>query len=247
MFITNRIVFSVGGIFKEIGNGLERFGMRIQGNFACTEQLSRHRRVVRIGTYTPKIGTGTFIAPNACVIANVELGDNSSVWYGAVVRGDVNTIKIGKNTSICERTSVHVSRSDNIRTGSPCLIGDNVTIGQACVIHGCTIGDNSLIEEGVTLLDGVQVSSGSIVAAGSVVLGGTVIPAGEKWGGAPAKSLGKLTDADVTRIKDTAANYLELAVKHDENHMLTPYEHMRNEYDARSGVGREEHNPEKYF
>lgn len=137
---------------------------------------------------SPVIGEGTFIAPTAAVIGDVVIGNNSSVWYSAVVRGDVNKIIIGDNVSIQDGCCLHTSGGD-----AYVEIGSNVTIGHNATLHGCKIRDNVLIGMGSTLLDNAIVESGSIVAAGALVLAKTHIPAGELWGGVPAKFLKKLT------------------------------------------------------
>lgn len=136
----------------------------------------------------PIIGEGTFVAPTAAVIGNVVIGNNSSVWYSAVVRGDVNKIIIGDNVSIQDGCCLHTSGGD-----AYVEIGSNVTVGHNATLHGCKIRDNVLIGMGSTLLDNAIVESGSIVAAGALVLAKTHIPTGELWGGVPAKFLKKLT------------------------------------------------------
>ena len=136
----------------------------------------------------PIIGEGTFVAPTAAVIGNVVIGNNSSVWYSAVVRGDVNNIIIGDNVSIQDGCCLHTSGGD-----AYVEIGSNVTVGHNATLHGCKIRDNVLIGMGSTLLDNAIVESGSIVAAGALVLAKTHIPSGELWGGVPAKFLKKLT------------------------------------------------------
>ena len=136
----------------------------------------------------PIIGEGTFVAPTAAVIGNVVIGNNSSVWYSAVVRGDVNKIIIGNNVSIQDGCCLHTSGGD-----AYVEVGSNVTVGHNATLHGCKIRDNVLIGMGSTLLDNAIVESGSIVAAGALVLAKTHIPAGELWGGVPAKFLKKLT------------------------------------------------------
>lgn len=148
-----------------------------------------------INGITPQIGTGTFIAPTAAVIGDVIIGEASSVWYNAVIRGDVNKIRIGSNVSIQDGCCLHTSGGD-----AYIEIGSNVTVGHNATLHGCKIYSDVLIGMGSTLLDNVIVESGSVVAAGALVLSKTHIPQGELWGGVPAKFIKKLTPELSERI-----------------------------------------------
>lgn len=132
--------------------------------------------------HEPKFGKDVFLAENATVIGDVEMGDDCSVWFSAVIRGDVAPIRIGRGSNVQDCACIH-----GTPVTGPVNIGDNVTIGHICNIHGCTIHDNALIGMGSTLLDGCEVGEGAIVAAHALVLGGTKIGAGELWGGVPAK------------------------------------------------------------
>lgn len=143
----------------------------------------------------PKIGKGTFVAETAAVIGDVVIGDGSSVWYSAVIRGDVNKIRIGDRVSIQDCSCLHCSEDDAFIE-----IGNDVTVGHNVCLHGCKIEDNALIGMGSTVLDNAHICSGSIVAAGALVLGKTVIGPGELWGGVPAKFIKKLTQSDIDRI-----------------------------------------------
>lgn len=144
---------------------------------------------------SPKIGRGTFVAPTAAVIGDVVIGEESSVWYSAVIRGDVNKIRIGDRVSIQDCTCLHCSEDD-----AYIVIGNDVTVGHNVCLHGCRIEDHVLIGMGATVLDNAYVSEGSVVAAGALVLGKTRIGPGELWGGVPAKFIKKLSDADIERI-----------------------------------------------
>ncbi len=144
---------------------------------------------------SPKIGRGTFVALTAAVIGDVVIGEESSVWYSAVVRGDVNKIRIGSRVSIQDCTCLHCSEAE-----AYIQIGDDVTVGHNVCLHGCKIEERVLIGMGATVLDNARISTGSVVAAGALVLAGTVIPSGELWGGVPARFIKKLTEADIERI-----------------------------------------------
>ena len=145
--------------------------------------------------FEPRIGEGTFVAPTAAVIGDVVIGRESSVWYSAVVRGDVNRIRIGDRVSIQDCTCLHCAEGE-----AYIVIGNDVTVGHNVCLHGCKIDDNVLIGMGATVLDNVHVASGSIVAAGALVLAGTQIGEHELWGGVPAKLIRRLTEDDVERI-----------------------------------------------
>jgi carbonic anhydrase/acetyltransferase-like protein (isoleucine patch superfamily) len=132
----------------------------------------------------PKWGRDCYFSENATIVGDVTMGDECSVWFNAVVRGDVAPITIGNCTNIQDGSCVHVT----FDTG-PTHIGNYVTIGHNVTVHACTIHDHALIGMGSTLLDGCEVGEGSIVAAGALVLQNTKIPAGEIWGGVPAKYL----------------------------------------------------------
>ncbi|MCQ2152785.1 MAG: gamma carbonic anhydrase family protein, partial [Bacteroidales bacterium] len=115
----------------------------------------------------PKIGKNCFIAENAAIIGDVEIGDDCSIWYGAVLRGDVNSIRLGNRVNVQDNASIHTTYKTSVS-----ILGDDVSVGHNAVIHGATIGAGSLIGMGSVVLDNVEIAPGSIVAAGAVVLGG---------------------------------------------------------------------------
>ncbi len=156
----------------------------------------------------PKIGEGTFVAPTAAVIGDVEIGTGCSVWYSAVIRGDVNKIRIGNRVSVQDGCCLHTSGGD-----AYIEIGDNVTIGHNATLHGCKIGSDVLIGMGSTVLDNAVVSSGSVVAAGALVLSRTVIPEGELWGGVPAKFIKKLSPELSEKIIKTGPEHYDYWTK----------------------------------
>lgn len=150
----------------------------------------------------PKIDPEAFIFKTADVIGDVTLGAESSVWFGAVVRGDVNTIKIGKKTNIQDNATIHVTTALY-----PTFIGDGVTVGHNAVIHGSLIDDNVLIGMGAVVLDGCKIGKNSIIAANSVLLGGTEIPEGVLVAGNPAKIKREVTPEEIEGLKKSAQNY----------------------------------------
>lgn len=149
-----------------------------------------------------------FIAPTADLMGDVDLAEDSSVWYQAVLRGDIGPIRIGARSNIQDLTMVHVDE------GIPCIVGADVTVGHRCVLHGCTIEDECLIGMGSVLLNSVRVGSGSIIGAGSVVTEGRDIPPGSLVMGVPAKVV-RPVDKDLrARIRLSADHYVGLARLH---------------------------------
>jgi carbonic anhydrase/acetyltransferase-like protein (isoleucine patch superfamily) len=157
-------------------------------------------------TYKPVIADDAFIAPGAVVIGNVEIGPGSSVWFNAVVRGDVNEIRVGARTNIQDGTVVHVTTE-----GHATYIGADVTVGHNTIIHACTLEDGCLVGMGATLMDGVVVESGAMVAAGALVTFDKRVRRGELWAGSPAKCLRELTQDELDHMTWSARNYAALA------------------------------------
>ena len=138
-------------------------------------------RLLRFWGQSPKVPASAYIAQGAVVIGDVTLGAESSVWFGAVLRGDINRIEVGKGSNIQDNAVVHLA--DDF----PCLIGDFVTVGHSAILHACTVEDECLIGMGATILDGAVIGAQSIVGAKALVTGGTVIPPGSLVLGSPAK------------------------------------------------------------
>lgn len=151
----------------------------------------------------PVVAPSAFVDESAQVIGDVVIGDESSVWMNVVVRGDVNTIRIGRRTNLQDGTIVHVMRGTH-----PTMIGDEVTIGHGVIIHGCTIHDRVLVGMGAILLNGVEVGSDSIVAAGALLAEGTAVPPRSLVMGSPARVRRALTEAEVASIRTYADNYV---------------------------------------
>lgn len=154
----------------------------------------------------PIVGRGAFLAETCAVIGDVEIGDESSIWYGTVVRGDVMPIRIGARTSIQDNTVIHVT-SDFSGT----IIGNDCTIGHSAIIHACTIEDECLIGMGAIILDGARVGRGSFVGAGALVTPGTDIAPGSFVLGAPARRTRAVSDKEREQIAYGAQHYVELA------------------------------------
>ena len=152
---------------------------------------------------TPRVPASVFIDVSAQVIGDVEIGDESSVWMCAVVRGDVNWIKIGKRSNVQDGTVIHVMTKTH-----PTTIGDSVTIGHGAIVHGCTIEDRCLIGMGAILLNGAHVGTGSIVAAGTLLVEGAKIPPRSLVMGSPGKVRRTLSDEEVLDIQAYADRYV---------------------------------------
>ncbi|OGQ08372.1 MAG: gamma carbonic anhydrase family protein [Deltaproteobacteria bacterium RIFCSPLOWO2_12_FULL_40_28] len=159
---------------------------------------------------SPKIGKGTFIAPNAMVIGDVVLGEDCSVWFGAVIRGDVHSIRIGSKTNIQDLTMVHVTTKESAKP-APIIIGDFVTIGHRVVVHGCQIGNRCLIGMGSIILDNAVIEDDCFIGAGSLVSPGTVIPGKSLALGSPARVKRPLSEEELQFLRASAAHYCELA------------------------------------
>ncbi len=167
--------------------------------------------ILRYKNDFPKIHKSAWIAPSADIIGDVEIGEDSSVWFGCVIRGDVHYIKIGKRTSIQDLTMIHVThyeKEKKLGDGHPTIIGDDVTIAHKVMLHGCIIGNACLIGMSATILDGAEIGDESIVGAGALVTGGKKFPPRSLILGSPAKVVRSLTDREVEKIYENARNYV---------------------------------------
>lgn len=155
----------------------------------------------------PKIHETAFIAENAVVIGDVEIGPKASIWYNCVLRGDVNLIRIGAKSNIQDGTIIHVSREADFAT----IIEEEVTVGHSATIHGCRVERGSLIGIGATILDGAGIGKYSLIAAGSLVTPNTRIPERSFVLGSPARVKRQLTDAEIENIQRFWRNYVKLS------------------------------------
>jgi carbonic anhydrase/acetyltransferase-like protein (isoleucine patch superfamily) len=155
---------------------------------------------------TPQLGQLAFLAENAVIIGDVVVGDESSIWYGVVIRGDVHSIRIGRRSNIQDLVMVHCTFEY-----SPTIIGDDVTVGHGAVVHGCEIKDRCLIGMNAVVLDKAVVGPDVIVAAGAVVLEGSVLEPGYLYGGIPARKLKPLSPAQLEGLKRSANAYVKYA------------------------------------
>ena len=160
--------------------------------------------ILEHNSIAPQIDESVFLAPSACVIGDVQIGEKSSLWFNVLVRGDVNYIRIGKRTNIQDGTVIHVTHKTH-----PTVIGDDVSVGHSVTLHGCTIQDGCLIGIGAIILDGVDVGESSMVAAGSLMTPGTKIPPRSLVMGSPARVRKELTDAECADFHSIAERYIK--------------------------------------
>lgn len=154
----------------------------------------------------PKIDKSVFVAENAVIIGDVEIGEESSVWYNCVVRGDVNDIKIGARANIQDGTVIHVSS-----TTQGTYIGDDVTVGHMALLHACTIGNRAFIGMQACVMDDCIIEDEAMVAAGALVTPGKRVPSQQLWGGRPAKYMRDLTEEEIKFLKFSADRYVKLS------------------------------------
>jgi len=156
----------------------------------------------------PNVPDSCFISPSADIIGDVEIGEESSVWFQVVIRGDVNRIRIGKRTNIQDGAVLHVTRDKLPMVGAPLTIGDDVTVGHRVTLHGCTIKNRVLIGMGAVILDHAEIGDDSIVAAGSLITKEKKFPPRSLIQGAPAKVVRQLTDEEIGMLLASSSNYV---------------------------------------
>ncbi len=157
----------------------------------------------------PRIDAGAWVAPTAIVLGDVEIGAGSSVWFHCVLRGDTNFIRIGARTNIQDGSILHVNRET-----FPCILGDDVTVGHATIVHACVVEDGGFVGMGATVLDGAVIEAGGVLAAGALLPPGKRIGRNELWMGSPAALHRVLGEAERAHFAATAAHYVELAARH---------------------------------
>ena len=168
--------------------------------------------ILPVKKIVPQFGENCYLAENATIVGEVRIGKNCSVWFNAVVRGDVNSIDIGDNTNIQDGAIVHCTYKT-----AKTVIGSNVSIGHNAIVHGCTVKDNVLIGMGAIIMDHAVVESGSIIAAGAVVLENTLVEANSIYAGVPARKVKSVDDKRDYVFERTAQNYIMYADWYREN------------------------------
>ncbi len=167
--------------------------------------------IVTFDSKTPIVGVNSFIAPTAYIIGDVTIGPNATIFYGTVVRGDIQPIIIGEGTNIQEHAMLHTSRKRK-----PLVIGDEVTVGHRAILHGCQLGSRIIVGMGSILLDDAVIEDDCLIGAGSLITSGTVIPAGHLAFGSPAKAVRKLTEEEIAFVKESASHYKRLGIKYQQ-------------------------------
>ena len=164
--------------------------------------------IYQLGEHAPQLHPTAYIADNAQVIGRVHMAEDSSVWFGVVVRGDTDDIRIGRGSNVQDNTVLHTD------DGIELVIGEHVTIGHQCMLHGCTIGDHSLIGIGAIVLNGAKIGRHSIVGAGALVTEGKEFPDGSLIMGSPAKVVKQLSPEQFDRMRYGAVHYAENAARY---------------------------------
>ncbi len=170
------------------------------------DRLSHEPHLIGFRDFYPRVHQTVFLADGSRIIGDVEIGEHASVWYNAVIRGDVHYVRIGAGTNVQDGTVIHVTDNEN-----PTVIGRDVTIGHSAIVHGCTLEDVCLVGMGATVLDRAVVRSESMVAAGALVPPGFEVPSGTLVAGVPAKVKRELTDEERRGLHESAEHYRETA------------------------------------
>jgi carbonic anhydrase/acetyltransferase-like protein (isoleucine patch superfamily) len=160
---------------------------------------------------TPKIAPDAFVAETAVIIGDVEIGPGASIWYGCVLRGDANSIRIGARTNIQDGTIIHVNHEREGAAGTRTVIGADITVGHMALLHACTLEDGSFVGMKACVMDGAVVETGAMVAAGALVTPGKRVKRGELWAGSPAKPMRPLSEKEIAYFAYSAKHYAELA------------------------------------
>lgn len=171
--------------------------------------ISPDARILTYQGNRPRLAASVFVAPGAMVIGDVTLGEESSIWYNASVRGDVHWIRIGKRSNVQDLCVFHVTGGTH-----PLEIGDRVTVGHSAILHGCTIENGALIGMGSRILDGARIGEGALVAAGAIVAPGMVVPPHSLAIGAPARVRRELEPAERAQVTESSDLYVEYAANH---------------------------------
>lgn len=205
-----RTSLGLSSVMRKMGSALDTMGKSIEIT-KYTEKLVPSTRFVAVDGVAPKVSEMSFVAPSASVVGDVTIGKQSSVWYSAVLRGDVNKLTVGEKSSIGDRAVVHVAK---IQGDFATHIGNSVTIGAGALVHAATIKDSVVIGESAQVLDGSVVETNSIVAPASIVTPGTTVKSGELWAGSPAKMVRVLTEEEIAGITAKASEVALLASQH---------------------------------
>jgi len=175
--------------------------------------MSANRIIKNIFPYrgvTPTIHPTAFVAQTATIIGDTQIGEHSGIWYGCVVRGDVNEIRIGKRTNIQDLTMIHCAE-----LGQGCYLADDITVGHSAVLHACSVESNSLIGIQACVMDDCIIEKGAMVAAGALVTPGKIVKSNEVWAGSPAKKIRDINDKDLEFLEINRLRYARLAAEYN--------------------------------
>jgi gamma-carbonic anhydrase len=208
----------VGGVIRETGQALERFGYDLGWVYTGLERYREHifrsQPISPVNGAAPEVHKNAFIAPSANVTGDVKIGKGSSVFYNTVIRGDAALITIGEGTNVQDGCTVSTAVSGVGQAETGVTIGHNVTIGHAATLRGCTVEDGAFIGIGACVMEGATVERGAMVAAGAVVLPGSTVPASEVWAGNPAQCLRDMKPEEAKFLPESASLYSDLAKQH---------------------------------
>jgi len=216
-------MIALGRFVRNVAQQLDHVGLFLQGNNAHIERLSRHRRLLALGDKKPAIREDVFIAANASVIGEVNVGRGATLWYGSVLRGDVGKISIGDGAVIGDNSVVHVSSTNDGKGAFNTEIGKNVIVENGAIIHGCSLRDGCKIEANSIIFDGAIVEENAIVGAGSILPKGKRVPAGQLWAGVPARFVRDLTPEEKNEISEAQKRYVRLAQMHEVEFNKSPF------------------------
>lgn len=211
----------LGFAVRETGQLLERVGYDLgfvyTGFERWREHIYRSQPIAAVNGHMPVAAKGVFIAPCANLTGDVRLGKGSSVFYNAIVRGDAAPVIIGAGSNVQDGATIGTALTGTGQDELAVRIGENVTIGHAATLRGCTVEDEALVGMGACVLQGATVQRGAMVAAGAVVMPNETVPTGELWGGNPAKRLRELKPQEASFLPQSAENYADLAKLHSKD------------------------------
>jgi carbonic anhydrase/acetyltransferase-like protein (isoleucine patch superfamily) len=162
--------------------------------------------IVPFGGFVPRVDRSAFVAANATLVGDVEIGANASIWFGCILRGDGPGIRIGENSNLQDGTVVHIAKR-----GLMTIVGRNVSVGHMALLHACEVQDGAFVGMRASVLDGAVVESGAMVAAGALVTPGKIVRSGELWAGNPARKMRDVTEKDLETFEDVFTGYVTLS------------------------------------
>lgn len=212
--IARSFLYGLGRALRETGAAIDRIGLQAIEKPIFKEPFSRHRTIMNLYHKRPAVETDVFVAPNAAIVGNVSIATKSSVWYGSVIRGDLNDVEIGAYTSIGERAVVSTVASTEGHVAAITKIGNYVQVGPSAQLQSCIIEDNAVIGAGAIVMEGAYIEAHAYVADGAVVHPGRRVPAGQYWAGNPAKYVRDLSKDELAHAEHAAQDTTSIAGEH---------------------------------